>query len=122
VESKSIICTAGAEGRRHDFKLLLQSGVHFPKGLWTLADSGYQGLQDITGNALLPFKGSKRNPLTPEQKVYNRKLAGARIVIENIIRFLKRFRILADRYRNRRKRFGLRFNLIAAIYNQELTI
>ena len=27
---------------------------------------------------------------------------------------------IADRYRNRRKRFGLRFNLIAAIYNLEL--
>jgi hypothetical protein len=27
---------------------------------------------------------------------------------------------LSERYRNRRKRFGLRFNLIAAIYNMEL--
>jgi hypothetical protein len=27
---------------------------------------------------------------------------------------------LSERYRNRRKRFGLRFNLIAAIYNLEL--
>ena len=33
---------------------------------------------------------------------------------------LKIFRILSERYRNRRKRFGLRFNLIAAIYNMEL--
>jgi len=30
------------------------------------------------------------------------------------------FRIIAERYRNRRKRFGLRFNLIAAIYNLSL--
>jgi hypothetical protein len=35
-------------------------------------------------------------------------------------RQLKIFRILAERYRNRRKRFGLRFNLIAAIINFEL--
>ncbi|MDR2437472.1 MAG: IS5/IS1182 family transposase, partial [Endomicrobium sp.] len=28
--------------------------------------------------------------------------------------------IISHRYRNRRKRFGLRFNLIAAIYNFEL--
>jgi hypothetical protein len=27
---------------------------------------------------------------------------------------------LSERYRNRRKRFALRFNLIAAIYNLEL--
>lgn len=36
---------------------------------------------------------------------------------ENVIGSLKRFKILSDRYRNRRKRFGLRFNLIAGIYN-----
>lgn len=39
------------------------------------------------------------------------KPAGRRIRAENIIRRSKRFRILAERYRNRRKRFGLRFNL-----------
>jgi len=33
---------------------------------------------------------------------------------------LKVFRILSERYRNRRRRFGLRFNLIAALYNHEL--
>jgi len=32
---------------------------------------------------------------------------------ENVIGFIKRFKIIGDRYRNRRKRFGLRFNLIA---------
>ncbi|HEV8052481.1 MAG TPA: IS5/IS1182 family transposase, partial [Parachlamydiaceae bacterium] len=29
----------------------------------------------------------------------------------------KRFKIISDRYRNRRKRFGLRFILIAGIHN-----
>ncbi|MDR2707980.1 MAG: IS5/IS1182 family transposase, partial [Nitrososphaerota archaeon] len=29
------------------------------------------------------------------------------------------FKIVSDRYRNRRKRFGLRFNLIAGICNYE---
>ena len=32
------------------------------------------------------------------------------------------FKITADRYRNRRKRFGLRFNLIAGVYNFDLQI
>ncbi|MHB9148370.1 MAG: IS5/IS1182 family transposase, partial [Candidatus Amoebophilus sp.] len=39
---------------------------------------------------------------------------------EHIIGMLKRFKILAEPYRNRKKRFGLRFNLIAGIYNYEL--
>ncbi|MGL5922439.1 MAG: IS5 family transposase, partial [Chroococcidiopsis sp.] len=32
------------------------------------------------------------------------------------------FKILSLTYRNRRKRFGLRFNLIAALYNYELRL
>jgi len=32
------------------------------------------------------------------------------------------FRILSGRYRNRRKRFGLRCNLIAALYNFEYSL
>jgi len=35
---------------------------------------------------------------------------------------LKIWRILLERYRNRRKRFGLRFNLIAGLYNYELAL
>ncbi|HET7117829.1 MAG TPA: IS5/IS1182 family transposase, partial [Hanamia sp.] len=38
----------------------------------------------------------------------------------HIIRSLKVFRVLAERYRNRRSRFGLRVNLIAGIYNYDL--
>ncbi|MGL4824740.1 MAG: IS5/IS1182 family transposase, partial [Alphaproteobacteria bacterium] len=30
------------------------------------------------------------------------------------------FKIISDRYRNRRRRFALRFNLIAGIYNWEI--
>lgn len=63
---------------------------------------------------------SKHHPLTPEQKAENRRLAPERSVAEHIMRSLKIFRILSERYRNRRRRFGLRFNLIAALYNHEL--
>jgi hypothetical protein len=41
-------------------------------------------------------------------------------MVEHVNRRLKVFRILGERYRNRRKRFGLRFNLIAALVNIEL--
>jgi len=67
----------------------------------------------------MPVKKSKLHPLGQEQKVANRALSKRRIMIENIIRKLKIFRILSERYRNRRQRFGLHFILIAAIYNQE---
>ena len=52
----------------------------------------------------------------------NREISSERVANENVIGSLKRFKIVSDRYRNRRKRFGLRFNLIAGIYNFELKI
>jgi hypothetical protein len=46
-------------------------------------------------------------------------LSSSRVVVENVLRTLKIFRILAEKYRNRRRRFGLRLNLIAGIINYE---
>lgn len=85
-----------------------------------LADAGYQGLADLHENCQTPFKKSKYHALTKREKQKNRALARKRIVIEHIFRNLKIFRILSEKYRNRRKRFPLRFNLIAAIYNLQL--
>ena len=86
----------------------------------TLADSGYQGILDWHANSQTPAKKSKLHPLTQEQKASNHEISKKRIFVENVIRKLKIFRILSERYRNRRKRFRLRFNLIAAIYDLEL--
>jgi hypothetical protein len=58
--------------------------------------------------------------LLNEDKKSNQDLAKVRVVGEHINRKLKVFKILSDRYRNRRKRFGLRFNLIAGLYKYEL--
>ena len=85
-----------------------------------LADAGHQGLADLHANSRTPKKKSKHQPLIVEQKAANRDLARQRIFVEHVIRKVKIFRILSERYRNRRKRFGLRFNLIASLYNLEL--
>ena len=84
-----------------------------------MADSGYQGLQKIHSNSELPKKKSKNNPLTKEDKKNNQELASKRALNENVIGSINRFKIVSDKYRNRRKRFALRFNLIAAIHNLE---
>lgn len=86
----------------------------------TLTDTGYQGIAKIHDNSELPRKKTKKNPLTKEDKRKNRELSSQRVLNENVIGMIKRFKIVSDRYRNRRKRFGLRFNLIAAIYNMEV--
>jgi hypothetical protein len=71
-------------------------------------------------NSRLPIKKPKGGKLNREQKAQNRELARERIGIEHVNRRFKIFRILGQRYRNRRRRYGLRCNLIAALYNFEL--
>ena len=119
-KTKQVICTAFTNGKRHDFRLFKESKTKINSGIKLITDTGYQGIQKLHSKSALPKKKTKKNPLTKEDKKKNQELASERVVNENVIGMIKRFKIISDRYRNRRKRFGLRFNLIAAIYNMEL--
>jgi IS5 family transposase len=115
--SENILCVAVSAGKTHDFALFKDSRLALAPSLELLADSGYQGVDKLHGNSQTPHKKSKHHPLTPAQKQHNHALASRRITVEHVLRILKRFRILSSTYRNRRKRFGLRLNLLAAIAN-----
>ena len=108
------------EGKIHDFRLFKSSQVRFHQLLKVIGDKGYQGITKIQGNSETPIKRPRGGKLTKEQKKYNRQLNRLRIAVEHINRRLKIFKILSYRYRNRHRRFGLRANLIAGIYNYEL--
>jgi len=86
----------------------------------SVEDSGCQGIQKFHANSETPKKKNKKNPLTKDDKKNNRTLSRVRVYVENVIGLIKRFKIITDKYRNRRRRFGLRFNLIAAICNFEI--
>ena len=109
-------------GKCHDYRLFKESEIGIHPKIKVAVDTGYQGLQKIHAQTRLPKKKSKRHPLTKEDKDGNTALAKELVLVENVIGMLKRFKIIADRYRNRRKRFGLRFNLLAGLYNYELKI
>lgn len=119
-KSEQVICVCCEKGRVHDFRLWKESKIGLNKEIEILGDKGYQGIQKIHQNSQIPHKKKKKEKLSKEQKKANRQLSQRRIVIEHIHRRLKIFRILSSRYRNRRRRFGLRLNLIAGIYNYEL--
>lgn len=121
-ENKQILCTAYGKAKEHDFKLYKRSKVRIAKEIKCLADKGYQGIQKYHYFSQIPKKKRRKGKLSYLDKKANRELAKQRVIIENVFAHLKRFRILQGRYRNRRKRFGLRFNLIASIYNYELNL
>jgi transposase len=115
--SGKTIATAFCEGKMQDFALYKKSRTGMPLQTLCLADSGYQGLDKQHPNSQTPKKKSKHHPLTDQEKARNREISRQRIGCEHLIGRLKVFRILSERYRNRRRRFRLRFNLIAAICN-----
>jgi len=115
-----IICTAFGKGQVHDFRLFKLDRIPMLPEQLCLADKGYQGLVELHASSCTPTKKPRKRKLDKDERQHNRLLARLRIVVEHVNRRLKIFRILAERYRNRRRRFGLRFNLIAAILNFEL--
>ena len=115
-----IICTALVLGREHDFRIFKNSQVRLREDIECLGDKGYQGIQKLHSKSRTPKKKPRGGKLTCEEKKTNKELAKIRVLGEHINRKLKVFKILSLTYRNRRKRFSLRFNLIAALYNYEL--
>ncbi|CKD59622.1 transposase [Streptococcus pneumoniae] len=97
----------------HDMKLFKMSRRNIGQAGKILADSGYQGLMKIYPQAQTPRKSSKLKP-------YNHALSKERSKVENIFAKVKTFKMFSTTYRNHRKRFGLRMNLIAGIINHEL--
>jgi len=120
--TKEIICVHTSSGKMHDFKLLKDSRLPIKAEVSVIADSGYQGLQKIHEKTELPIKKQKNKQLTKEEKRSNMLLASKRTFNEHVNGVVKVFKIIAEKYRNRRKRFNLRFNLIAGIYNFELKV
>lgn len=121
-----VLSTFFGVGSVHDLTLFRQSKSAIHIGTLLIGDLGYVGIQKNHANSVVPHRKNCRPGLTKEerkltrqQRLENRGLSRRRIVIEHINRRLKIFKILSERYRNRGRRFGLRFNLICAIYNYE---
>ncbi|NOT81029.1 MAG: transposase [Bacteriovoracaceae bacterium] len=116
--TKQIISIAQDTGKVHDFRIFKESETCFLPKTRVSVDSGYQGIVRLHSNSLLPKKRNKKNPLTEEDRRINREISSERVEIENVFGEMKRFRIIAEKYRNRRKRFGIRFTIIASIFNK----
>lgn len=103
-------------GRVHDIRIR-QRGSPLPPGSEKYADLGYQGLQHTVSLIRLPHKKPKGGKLTSQQKDQNCQHSTIRIAVEHKLSPFKKFRILAEVYRNFRRKHHMRFNLIAGILN-----
>lgn len=121
LNTKIIVCVAKGKGKQHDFNIWKKSRTGVKPSIKCLGDKGYQGIQNIHKNSQIPIKKKPGQKLNIESKKSNKGLAKKRIVIEHINRYLKIFRLLSSRYRNRRTRLNLRLSLLSGIYNYGLT-
>jgi hypothetical protein len=98
-------------GKNHDynmFKKEFNPNMDWFLSLTILVDSGYQGFNNDykTNDLKIPYKKprkSKSNPdpkLTKDQKEENKEMSKERVIVENVIGGMKRFRCVSDRYRN----------------------
>ncbi|RZG67659.1 hypothetical protein EXE25_06735 [Acinetobacter bouvetii] len=120
-KTRKILSLCSRHSAMHDFELFKRNLNQIPAGAFILADKGYQGIYAFFANSLLPLKAKRCCKLNPRLKIYNREINKRRIGIEHVFGKLNSFKILVGRYRNRGKRLELRFNLIAGIYNIELS-
>lgn len=104
-------------GSEHDFKLFKRTFKSSPNKTAFIADLGYLGINKLHKNSEIPKKKSKNNPLTKEDKKYNKKISSERIHIEHINSWLKRFKILGTRFRNKLSYFAKFTTIICGLYN-----
>jgi len=97
-------------GKTHDFKVLRDSKLPIKADTLVTTDSGYQGLQELHAKTELPKKKSKHKPLSKSDKKANYLLSVKRSFNEQVNGVVKLFKIIAEK-----------FNLIAGIYNFELS-
>lgn len=105
-----------ATGRTSDITLR-RRGPPLPKGSRAYADSGYQGLQDEHPGVEIPYKKSKNHPLTKDEKDYNHGLSRFRVRVEHAFAKIKRFRIMADRFRYPKTTYAAKFGIVAGLVN-----
>jgi len=104
-------------GKKHDFSLFKSSKLPIIKEIEAKVDLGYIGIKKFHQNSEIPKKSSKNYKLTDEDKKENQEKASKRIFVEHVNAKIKTFQILKQKYRNRRKRYNLRVNLICGFIN-----
>lgn len=117
LSTMTILCLKAAKGAVHDFKIFKDSRYYIHPDIVLLADLGYQGIDKVHMNSLIPFKKSKKQPLTDQQKKDNKQIARIRIRIEMVNRRCKIFKITKDTYRGKHKNYGKVWNIVAGLVN-----
>ena len=111
------------KGRRHDYDVYKEHHPTTPKQVVNVFDLGYLGVERDFPQQLssLPYR-KKRNllHLSQKQKDYNKNHSKKRIIIEHTICRLKKYKILADIFRNKLRRYNQMSDIVSELVNYRI--
>ena len=111
--------TGHRKGRRHDYDIYKEKHPVTPKQVVNVVDLGYLGIEKDFPEQIssLPNRKKRKMQLSQEQNEYNKNHSKRRIVIEHTICRLKKYRILADMFRNRLKKYNKISDIVSGLIN-----
>jgi hypothetical protein len=114
--------TAHKKGRRHDYDIYKENHPATPKQVVNVFDLGYLGIEKDFPQQIssLPNRKERNLKSSVEQKEFNRGHAKKRIVIEHTICRLKKYRILADVFRNRLNKHNKISDIVSGLVNYRI--
>jgi hypothetical protein len=102
---KIAFLTKLCEGKKSDKKIADEADYQLPPGSVLYQDKGFQGFHLDGVTIIQPKKKPRGKELTAEEKAQNREISSIRIRVEHAIGGVKRYRIVKDKSRNRKKGF-----------------
>ncbi len=106
---------AHKKGRKHGYDVYKNNHPVTPKEVVNVVDLGYLGVKTDFPEQLstLPCKKKINQCLSQEEKDYNTIHSKKRIIVEHTISRLKKYRILADVFRNKLRKYNKVTDIVA---------
>jgi hypothetical protein len=110
------------KGRRHDYDIYKKNHPLVSKQVVNIFDLGYLGVEKDFPEQLSSLPNRKKRNMDPseEEMEYNKSHSKKRIVIEHTICRLKKYRILADVFRNSLRRYNKVSDIISGLINYRI--
>ena len=114
--------TANKKGRRHDYDIYKKNHPITPKEVVNVFDLGYLGIEKDFPEQLssLPNRKKRDMKLSQEEIEYNKSHSKIRIVIEHTICRLKKYKILADVFRNKLRKYRKVSDIVSGLINYRI--
>ncbi len=110
------------KGHRHGYDIYKENHPITHKDVLNVFDLGYLGVEtDFPGQlSSIPNRKKRNVELSQKEKEYNESHSRKRIIIEHTICRLKKYRILADVFRNKLRKYHRMSDIVAGLINYKI--